>query len=200
MILALAPHTDDVCLGAGGYIARAVERCHDVKVVAFSTGNPEDGSNATEFKDAMGILGVKRFIIYEFETRAFPENRQDILWRIELNIKRERPRTLIIPAAHNHQDHRVVNHEARRIGHKYNVNIIAYAQAWSQTMCPFQPAAYASLAYRHLATKIKALQAYKSQAFRPYMDLNYQIANALYWGGFARTRFAEPFEVIQWDL
>jgi LmbE family N-acetylglucosaminyl deacetylase len=105
---------------------------------------------------------------------------------------------LLIPALHDHQDHRTVHEEAIRACRMREIDILAYGQPWSQRMTPFVPNYFVDLSYRHVATKCHALKAFRSQAHKPYMDENYTIACALWHGIHVAGRFAEAFEVVRW--
>lgn len=198
MILALEPHTDDVCLAAGGYLSWAKEGGFDTSVLAFSTGNDKTGSNSREFAAAMKALNVTEWRILDHPPHSYYETRQAILERIEWAIDFWAVDELIIPALHDHQDHRTVHEEAIRACRMREIDILAYGQPWSQMMTPFVPNYYVELEYRHMVQKLYALKAFKSQQDKPYMDENFTIACALYHGINVRGRFAEAFEVIRW--
>jgi len=198
VILALAPHTDDVTLGAGGFLSHKRELGECVAIVAFSTGNPETGSSSEEFNDAAGIIGACAADVLGYETRAFPEHRQAILDSIEEQIALYQPNLLLVPARHDHQDHCVVRTEACRAVGAMSISVLAYEHAWSNTLHSFQPRCFAAIPFCHMRTKVNAMQAYRSQLHRPYMDPNYAVANALRWGIYVEDTFAEAFEVVKW--
>lgn len=200
MILALAPHTDDVCLGAGGFVAAAVNDKTKVTIVAFGTGNEESGATVAEFHKAAAILGAYSVEPLRFEARAYPDHRQKILSYIEAYVDELSPDLLLIPGCHDHQDHITIHNEAMRVARSRPISVLAYEQPWNQLMHGFRPNAFMPLEFRHLAAKVRALQAFESQKDRVYLDPNYMIANAIRWGAFARTRFAEAFEVKKWML
>ena len=89
-ILFIASHTDDVELGAGGTLARAVREGCDVHVLALSVartsvpkGMPED-TLSKEFVSSMATYGlsVPSITICDFPVRLFPKLRQEILEKL----------------------------------------------------------------------------------------------------------------------
>src|SRR5918999_5169385 len=86
-VLVLAPHTDDGEFGCGGTMARLVDAGTEVRYVAFSIatkslpdGFPPD-TLAREVKEATAELGIpeEQLVVHDFDVRAFPEHRQEIL-------------------------------------------------------------------------------------------------------------------------
>lgn len=200
MILALAPHTDDAVLGAGGYIAKLAEEEEEIAVLAFGTGNAKNGSRESEFFTAMRTLGVETADILGFYAHHYPVIRQRILEKIETYIQLVQPDMLIIPGKHDHQDHQVVRKEAIRAARRSSLNVIAYSQSWAQSMCGFTPRFFVALEFRHLSTKMRALEAFISQQFRPYMEKDATIATAKHYGMAIGVDFAEAFEVVRWTI
>ena len=81
-VLVLAPHTDDGEFGAGGTIARLVERGAEVRYVAFSIATrslPEGfapDTLAREVREATAELGIPESLldVHDFDVRvAYPE-------------------------------------------------------------------------------------------------------------------------------
>ena len=199
-ILALAPHTDDVALGAGGCLAKLSEIGHTVSVLALSTGNPKTGSNEHEFRSAMRNLGVQLADALDYQCRRFPVMRQDILLEIEEQLDMIEPSLLIIPARHDHQDHRIVYEEACRVSRLRSLSMIAYEQPWNHLMDSFHPTMFISLGNRHIVAKVKALACFKSQLKKFYMQKSYVTANAVRWGAYTKSTFAEAYEVVKWVM
>lgn len=200
MILAIAPHTDDVVLGAGGYMAKLSERGVMTAVLALGTGRPEDGATEQEFKAAMRLLGVDATDLFDFEGNLYPTMRQEILDVIEEKIETLNPRILVIPARHDHQDHRTVYEESIRAARRSSISIIAYSHPWSQIISPFTPRLFVELEFFHVATKLQALAAFDSQMFRNYMDRDATIATAQHYGRSIGVDFSEAFEVVRWTM
>ena len=103
-ILLVAPHTDDVELGCGGTVARAVEGGANVYVVVFSTVEESvSGEPVTQLQDefirSMKSLGVRgdRLIVEGYPVRRLHSYRQEVLDKlIELERAIE-PKLILAP-------------------------------------------------------------------------------------------------------
>lgn len=203
-ILVLSPHTDDGELGCGGAIVKFLEVKKQVKLAVFSTAEKSipDGFNADSTKNEMfkacKILGLKEndITVLDFETRVFSHFRQEILDNL-IKIRNDfDPQIVMIPSLKDtHQDHEVITKESLRAFKKTSFSIYGYEQPWN--CFTFDTTGFVSLEERHIETKIKAIQQYKSQSKKEYMKPEFI-------RGLARTRainigleYAEAFEVIR---
>lgn len=202
-ILVLAPHTDDGELGAGGSIARWVEEGNQVSYVAFSAcetiqpeGLPAD-TLRTECSSATAQLGIPPHLlrILNFEVRHFERDRQAILdVMVDLNTEL-RPDLVLVPSLDDtHQDHEVVAREARRAFKR--TRILGYEAPWNNFS--FELTAFVPLKPRHVDAKWTALSQFRSQAGRPYMNIEYVSAQSRFRGVQAGTGLAEAFQVFRW--
>lgn len=200
--LVLAPHTDDGELGCGGAIAKFIEAGTEVYYVAFSTCRrslPEGWAPDTlekEVKLAVQILGLKpeNLILCDFDVRQFPVFRQEILEKIvELKLQLN-PDLVLVPARSDiHQDHQVVCNEALRAFK--NTTLLGYEMPWNNIV--FNSNAFISLEQRHVEKKVQALQEYKSQLHRSYLNKEFLFSLARVRGVQAATEYAEAFEAIR---
>ena len=200
--LVLAPHTDDGELGCGGAIAKFIESGTEVHYVAFSTCRrslPEGWAPDTlekEVKLAVQILGLnpENLILCDFDVRQFPVFRQEILEKIvELKLKLN-PDIVLVPARSDiHQDHQVVCNEALRAFK--NTTLLGYEMPWNNIV--FNSNAFISLEQRHVEKKVQALQEYKSQLHRSYLNKEFLFSLARVRGVQAATEYAEAFEAIR---
>ena len=203
-VLVISPHTDDGELGCGGTISKFVKMGKEVRLVAFSTAEksiPEGfelDSTQKEMFRACEILGLKRDNItaLDFEVRVFSKFRQEILDSL-IKIRNDfNPHIVMIPSLKDtHQDHEVVTREALRAFKKTSFSIYGYEQPWN--CFTFDTIGFVSLEEKHIETKIKAVQEYKSQSKKEYMMPDFI-------KGLAKTRainigkeYAEAFEVIR---
>lgn len=204
-VLILSPHTDDGELGCGGSIARLIEEGRDMYWAAFSMceesvpeGFPKDILE-TEVKQATRALGIKpeKLIIYRYPVRYHPQNRQAILEDM-IQLKKEiNPDLVFLPLPQDiHQDHRTVAEEGIR-AFKHS-SILGYEMPWNNLSVRSQ--LFVSLEQQHLDKKIEALQQYKSQSQRYYMDQEFVKALARLRGAQIGVRYAEMFEVIRWIM
>ena len=92
-ILFLGAHPDDIELGCGALIAHIAKKT-EIHCITLSDNkkNPSLRNLLDEHFQSLKVLGVprERIIIGSFETRRFPQARQEILeYLIELNRKIE---------------------------------------------------------------------------------------------------------------
>lgn len=197
-ILVLAPHTDDGELGCGASIAKYVAAGKEVTYLAFSTCSQSLPKNFPadtlegECREATRMLGVQQVLFFDFEVRKFSFHRQEILEKlVELNNNLQ-PETVFVPAQNDvHQDHQVIYAEGRRAFKQ--CNLLGYELPWNNTR--FAPAYFEKLDESQVKAKQSALQAYRSQAHRRYMQPQFMKALAMVRGVQCSVAFAEAFEV-----
>ncbi len=204
-ILVLAPHTDDGELGCGGSIARFIQEGKEVISVAYSIAEDNISDEfpkntlAKEYKKAMTVLGLRaeNIIHHNFKVRHFPENRQEILQNMIGLSKKYQPDLVLVPSINDiHQDHQVIANEGLRTFKK--IAILGYEMPWNNIV--FETRCFIKLEENYIQKKIEALNCYKSQTHRKYLNKEF------IWG-LARTRgtqfesdYAEAFEVIRWII
>lgn len=201
-VLVLAPHTDDGELGCGSTINKFADEGAEVTYVAFSICSrslPEGLAPDTLAKEvalATQILGVKpqNLILFDYDVRHFPSNRQSILEELVRIGKDVKPDLVLQPnSADIHQDHHVIYQEGLRAFK--NTTIFGYELPWNNLS--FNTSCFVRLEEQHIHKKIEALKEYKSQAHRKYL-------NDAFIRGLAQTRgtqigvdWAEAFELIR---
>ena len=204
-VYVLAPHTDDGELGAGGFIAKLIETGSNVYYFAFSTaessvpqGFPKDILKK-EVVEATSMLGVPRgnVIIYEYEVRKLNYVRQKILEDLIRHKADIFPDLVLMPSLNDiHQDHSTIAQEGLRAFK--NTTILGYELIWNSLT--FATTSFVKLDRRHIEAKVKALSAYKSQAFRDYMSEEFIFSLAKTRGVQIGCEHAESFEVIRWVI
>jgi LmbE family N-acetylglucosaminyl deacetylase len=204
-ILVLAPHTDDGEFGCGGTIAKFIKEGHEVYYAAFSACQqsvlPQFPSDIliTEVKEATGILGIKpeNLVLFDYDVRTFGYRRQDILddlIRLRADIK---PELIFMPTITDvHQDHHTIAEEGMR-AFKFN-SILSYELPWNNFS--FTTSSFVHLEEEFIQTKVNALQAYQSQAHRPYSDEDFIRSLARTRGVQIGTKYAEAFELVRWII
>jgi N-acetylglucosamine malate deacetylase 1 len=201
-VLVLAPHTDDGEFGCGGTMARLVDAGVEVRYVAFSIatkslppGFPPD-TLAREVREATAEIGLapELLTVHDYEVRAFPEHRQEIL-ELLIDLWAEWPPDAVLQPSLGdiHQDHQVIAAEGLRAFKR--TTLLGYEIPWNTLN--FSHQAYVTLDPRHVERKVAALARYESQQHRNY-------ANPDYIWNLARTRginvgleLAEAFEVYR---
>ena len=170
MILALAPHPDDLEIGCGGTLAQHVQRGDEVHIYVATSG--EQGGNAAtrkqEQETAAKILGVKEVHWGAFVDTKLPESSLALMQDLEAVIEAVNPDTVYINHINDtHQDHR----EMAQVAHsatRYIANVLAYE---TPSTIGFEPTCFMETADT-LATKLKALEAHASQVERTHVRLN----------------------------
>ena len=204
-VLVLAPHTDDGEFGCGGTISKFINEGHDVYYAAFSACQqsvlPQFPSDIliTEVKEATRILGIdpSKLILFDYDVRTFGYQRQDILddlIRLRADIQ---PELIFMPTITDvHQDHHTIAEEGMR-AFKFN-SILSYELPWNNFS--FSTSSFVHLSEEDIQTKVNALQAYQSQAHRPYSDEDFIRSLARTRGVQIGTRYAEAFELVRWII
>lgn len=190
-VLVLAPHTDDE-ISCSGTIARAVAEGANVKVVAFSDTGSEQ--LAAEFGLSCDVLGVQRLRwLHSYDVRRFGERRQSILEAMVLDQRSFKPDVVLCPSsADGHQDHQVINQEARRAFRNVPL-LLGYESPCNQREAKTD--VFVELAGLNLLSKVKAMRCYESQDERKHWgDLWEPLAYTR--GRQCRTQYAEAFELL----
>lgn len=204
-ILILAPHTDDGELGCGGSIAKFVKEGNDVYYVAFSlckTSLPShlpENTLEVEVKAATKILGIKsdNLILFDFQVRKFKELRQEILEQMVLLRTKLQPDLVFLPCSSDiHQDHQAIFEEGVRAFKQ--TSILGYEMPWNNLS--IETSSFIILNEEDINQKIDALEAYKSQKHRNYLNENFIRSLATTRGVQIGTKYAETFEIIRWIL
>lgn len=201
-IFILAPHTDDGELGCGGSISRMIEEGAVVYYVAFSTADQSVPSNfpsnqlEIEVRKATQKLGILpgNLFIFNYEVRKLNYVRQEILESLIKLRKDIDPDIIFIPSTRDiHQDHSTVAHEAVRAFK--TKTLYGYELIWNNI--DFKTNAFIVLQERHVLKKIEALQEYKTQAGKDYLNPDFIRSLAVVRGTQIGKPFAEAFELIR---
>jgi len=201
-VLVLAPHTDDGELGCGGTIARLIEEGHEVYYIAFSTceesvpeGFPKDALEK-ECRAATQVLGIvpERLFIKKYPVRKFNSHRQEILEDL-VRLRREiQPEVIFMPCSTAlHQDHNAIYNEGMR-AFKHST-CYGYDLPWDTIR--FSTTAFFRLDERHVRRKWKALEEYRTQDFRTYVNEEFINGLARVRGAQIACTYAESFELLR---
>lgn len=200
--LVLAPHTDDGELGCGGTIVKLIEQGTIVYYLAFSICEytvPEEFPSdilATEVKDATKVLGIdpENLLIGDWQVRHFPRDRQSILEYLLILQSKLMPDLVFLPSTEDiHQDHQVIAQEGIRAFK--HTTILGYELPWNNLK--FDPTVFIELTPRHLETKVRAVEQYKSQAKRSYTQRTFLQGLAAVRGQQMGVYLAEAFQAIR---
>ena len=194
-VLALAPHTDDIELGCGGFLSKLKEQSSLIDVVAFSEAQPLSvGNPVEEFKNAMSIAKVNNVEFLGFKPRYFHEKRQDILDFLWQKNKNNIYDLVLCPSSYdNHQDHQVIYQECFRAFKK--TSILGYEMPWNNRT--FSTDVFVKLTKENLDEKFKMLDCYKTQGERVFMNKDYIFDVARTRGLQIDVDYAECYEAIR---
>lgn len=188
--LFLSPHPDDVELTCGASIARLISEGHEIAIAVFSNCDID----MDETRQSHKILGAKT-IEYNFPRREFESSRQAILDELIVLRNMIRPDVVFLPDRSDiHQDHQVIGREGIR-AFKMDADIISYAHAHNQLECVSNY--FIMINTDHVLTKLRSLEAYKSQHSRFYFKQESVIAVMRYHGTQCGAELAEAFRIIK---
>lgn len=201
-VLVLAPHTDDGELGCGGTINRLLEENYTVYYAAFSICEesvPEGFPKNTleiEVKNATHVLGItpENLFIYNYPVRKFNSFRQAILEDLVKLRHQLNPQIVFMPcSASLHQDHKTIYEEGMRAFKHFTC--YGYDLPWDTIT--FSSTSFFKLEKKHLDKKWNALQEYKTQNFRSYVDNDFIFGLARVRGAQIAELYAESFELLR---
>jgi len=195
--LFVGAHPDDVELGCGGTIAR---NGFYSSAAIFTLCGTNSGLSfldieiKKELYDSMKVLGVEnRIYIQNYENTRLYQHAEAIRHDLE-NIKKDlKPDEVYIPSLNSiHQDHLVVAMEAIR-AFRGRETIYSY-EVLSEKI--FVPNVFMDIT-NTIDRKVEAIQCYKTQGIRPYMDEEIWRGLARVYGVKSGVRYAEAFELIR---
>jgi N-acetylglucosamine malate deacetylase 1 len=200
-VLFLSAHPDDE-YSCSGTLSRFIEEKREIfyAVFAFCKGPFPKGYSINydkkEVKNSLRILGIKDInsFLFNFQERHLSKHRQEVLDELIILKNKINPDLVLLPALSDiHQDHRTLAEEGLRafkyssiFGYESIMNMIA-----SRYLC------YVKIGEKHLDTKIKVLECYKSQFSRPYWNSTYIKSLAEIRGTQIGEKYAEAFEVLR---
>ena len=204
-ILVLSPHTDDGEFGCGGSIAHFILEGKNVFYVAFSTAEKSVPSEfprdilKTEVREAVRVLGIKKenLILFDYEVRAFPTHRQEILDDL-IHLKADfKPDIVMLPSTYDtHQDHQVIVQEGFRAFK--DVTMIGYEMPRNNLNFPTN--VFVVLTKKDIRLKMKAIECYRSQIGRFACSVGIHESLAKIRGMQVGVEYAEVFEAIRWVM
>lgn len=201
-VLVLAPHTDDGELGCGGTIAKLLDLGSTVFYAAFSTAEasvpPGFPRNQLEIevRAATQKLGIpeEQLFVYKYQVRKLNYVRQEILEELIKLRPFVKPDIVFLPSSKDiHQDHSTIHKEGIR-AFKYST-ILGYELIWNNLS--FSTDCFIEIEQSHLDRKLNALQEYKTQEGKPYMNMDFIRSLAVVRGTQIGVDYAEAFEVVR---
>jgi LmbE family N-acetylglucosaminyl deacetylase len=170
-ILAIAPHIDDVELGAGATIHKLAKKNRVYYVALSFPPDVDQKIFLSEFQDSVGILGLDPTMVVtrNYDPRNLFDTRSEIL-QLFFEMNREmRPDIVFIPNSKDiHQSHEVVHAEARR-AFKYGT-LLGYELPWNSL--EFSMDVFLTVSKEDIDAKIEAINSYRTQKHRMFFSNN----------------------------
>jgi LmbE family N-acetylglucosaminyl deacetylase len=195
-ILAIAPHIDDVELGAGATIHK-LSRNNRVHYVGLSLPPlVERGTFLAEFRASVGHLGIDpaRILLRDYDPRDLFDSRGEIL-QLFYDLNRDlSPDLVLIPNSKDiHQSHEVVHAEARR-AFKFHT-LLGYELPWNNI--EFSMNVFLTLEKENVDAKVAAINEYRTQKGRIFFSNDIVGDLARVRGKQIGHQYAECFELVR---
>lgn len=196
-LLFLGAHPDDIELGCGAFISDMIGKA-DIHCLTFSDNqkNPDLLHLVGEHYDSMHQLGLtdNQIELGQFETRRFPDFRQEILEKMLALRRQFQPEIVFVHTAQDiHQDHQTVTQEATRAFR--GTTVLGFDVLRSSY--GFFPHFLAEVSEQSVENKIAALNKYSAYSSRYYFSPEIIRATAIRHGALAERPFAEGFDIIR---
>jgi len=196
-ILFIGAHPDDIEIGCGALIAHIAGKT-EIKCVTLSDNqkNPLLKNVISEHLRSMEILGVKQenVIVGQFETRRFPQARQEILeYLIKLNHEFHPDIVFVHTKADIHQDHATVTEEGLRAFR--GTTVLGFDVIRSSY--GFFPNFLVEVDENDVNKKIAALSEYHTYDSKYYFDPEITRATLIRQGALAERKYAEGFDILR---
>jgi LmbE family N-acetylglucosaminyl deacetylase len=199
--LVIAPHCDDEVFGCGGLLAKNPD---ETAVVVLA--KPDD-VRRKEFEAAREILGYSAATFLDLEDGYLGENMHELVGLLDLVTAHFKPQALYLPRPSTHQDHIAAYEAGVRAGrlsmspgHHFTPSLYVYdVAAYDLELYPtdLNWNFFESLTEQQIDKKVRALEAYASQAVTGPHPINSmkQIAHTI--GNARATRWAEQFALLR---
>jgi LmbE family N-acetylglucosaminyl deacetylase len=200
-VLFVGAHPDDIELGCGALIhkvlGKSFENC-EIRCVTLSDNqkNPALKNLVVEHQRSMAVLGVPqdKVVLESFETRRFPQLRQEILEYLYRLNREYRPDLVFTHTQHDiHQDHVQTTEEVLRAFR--GTTVLGYDVLRSSY--GFFPNFLAEVEEADVKAKITALAEYKTYSDRYYFSPEVLRSTLIRHGALAERPFAEGFDILR---
>jgi LmbE family N-acetylglucosaminyl deacetylase len=196
-VLFLGAHPDDIEIGCGALISNIVGKA-DLMCVTLSDNqkNPELDHLVGEHQNSMRVLGVpeNRVVLGQFETRRFPQARQEILeYLIQINRSFKPEIVFVHTKADIHQDHGTLTEESLRAFR--GTSVLGFDVIRSSY--GFFPNFLVEVSEKDVQTKIEALAQYTTYQNRYYFNADITRSTLIRNGAICERPYAEGFDILR---
>ncbi len=193
----IGAHPDDIEIGCGALISNISDKA-EVLCITLSDNqkNPKLTNLVNEHRNSMAKLGVKpeNDILHVFETRRFPDARQEIL-EVMLGVRNTfQPELVFVHTTNDlHQDHVTVTQEALRAFR--GITVLGYDVLRSSY--GFFPHFLFEVTEQDVNNKIAAMAEYSTYHQHYYFDPEITRATMIRHGALSERKYAEGFDIIR---
>ena len=196
-ILFIGAHPDDIEIGACALIHNMHGKCEILcATLSDNQKNPLLKNVVNEHRASMSVLGVSEDhdLIESFETRKFPDLRQEVLeYLLKLRVDFE-PEIVFCHSENDmHQDHNVITQEALRAYR--GLTLLGFDVVRSSYN--FFPHFLVEVSEQDAAAKIEALSQYKTYKDKYYFEPTLLKATMIRHGTLAERKLAEGFDILR---
>lgn len=196
-VLFLGAHPDDIEIGCGALIHNIVQKT-EILCVTLSDNhkNPDLKNVKGEHIKSMQVLNVpeENLVFGPFQTRVFPDSRQEIL-EYFLKLRKDFHPDLIFTHSEQdvHQDHNTMTDEALRAFR--GITVLGFDVVRSSH--GFFPHFLVEVSEEDVNAKIKALAEYETYRDRYYFNAELTRSIMVRHGALAERPFAEGFDILR---
>ncbi len=193
----IGAHPDDIEIGAGALIAQIAGRT-EIRCVTLSDNqkNPDLTHLVEEHYASLAVLGVPKsqIVLAPFETRRFPQARQEILEYL-IQLKRDFQPDIVFThtKADMHQDHATVTEETLRTFR--DTTVLGFDVI--RSTYGFFPNFLVEVSEADVEKKVAALACYTTYASRYYFGAQVTRATLVRHGALAERPYAEGFDILR---
>lgn len=193
----IGAHPDDIEIGCGALIAHIAAKT-EVKCYTLSDNqkNPLLKNVVREHYASMDTLGVPKdhVIVGQFQTRRFPQARQEILeYLIDINQSFHPEIVFVHTKSDIHQDHATVTEESLRAFR--GTTVLGFDVIRSSY--GFFPSFLVEVSEKDVECKIAALAQYHTYESKYYFDPKVTRATLIRHGAMAERPYAEGFDILR---
>lgn len=196
-MLFIGANPDDIELGCGAFLHHVLPYS-EVRCLTLSGNrkNPELKNLVQEHVASLSVLGLAReqIIVEKFETRKFPQQRQEVLeYLFQQRLDFKPDMVFVHTRSDIHQDHNVVTEEALRAFR--GTTLLGFDVVRSSY--GFFPHFLVEVSAEDVQAKLDALACYKTYSDKYYFDPSLLRSTMVRHGALAEKPYAEGFDILR---